>query len=438
VFTLTCPEERPAHNHGAHNHGAHNHGAHDHGARHHGRDGRSPLLLAAALVMAVPGLLVAACSGQAGTQTQNDAVAAARAATGGPEAGGPGTEGPATGGRAPVAGRRAGAVLAVRLLAQAAQAAIVTSYQGEEVVTRWSQGSQGSGGSVLVSDIWHVSGGQTVTQTLDAGAASSSQPYLSSDDDRQAPEGVLGVTVPLVQLLETHYVVAYAGAGLADDRTAQVVEARRADGSLAARFWLDDATKLPLEREVFDTAAHVISRDVFINVRFAKQVSAPAGVNPSASANASADAQGLWTEPFSQAQLLPLRARGWLVPAQLPGGLSLYTGAETEASTGTVLDLGYSDGLSVISVFEQHGQLAASLAGWRKTTVGGHVIFVSEPDQRSLTWSGRGMVYTVVTDAPPQTVAAVVGALPHDKPPGFWKRMTRGLVRLASWVNPFG
>ena len=418
MFTLTCPEGRPAR---------------DHGVGHHGRDGRSPLLLAAALVMAVPGLLVAACSGQAGTQTQNDAVAAARAATGGPETGGP-----ATGGGAPVAGRRPGAVLAVRLLAQAAQAAIVTSYQGEEVVTRWSQGSQGSDGSVLVSDIWHVSGGQTVTQTLDAGAPSSSQPYLSSDDDDRAPEGVLGVTVPLVQLLETHYVVAYAGAGLADERTAQVVEARRADGSLAARFWLDDATKLPLEREVFDTAAHVIGRDVFINVRFAKQVSAPADANPPAGANAQADAQGLWTEPFSQAQLLALPAHGWLVPAQLPGGLSLFTGAETEASTGTVLDLGYSDGLSVISVFEQRGQLAASLAGWRKATVGGHVIFVAEPDQRSMTWSGRGMVYTVVVDAPTQTVAAVVGALPHDKPPGFWKRMTRGLVRLASWVNPFG
>ena len=197
------------------------------------------------------------------------------------------------------------------------------------------------------------------------------------------------------------------------------------------RFWLDDATKLPLEREVYDTAAHVISRDVFINVRFAKPGSAPAGTG------ASADPQGPWTDPFSQAQLLALRARGWLVPAQLPGGLSLFTGAETEASTGTVLDLGYSDGLSVISVFEQRGQLPASLAGWRKTTVAGHPIFVAEPDQRSLTWSGRGMVYTVVADAPTQTVDAVVGALPHDKPPGFWKRMTRGMVRLASWVNPF-
>ena len=415
MFTLTCPVSRPAHNHGA---------------RHPGRDGRSPLLLAAALAVAVPGFLVTACSGQAGSGAAgSDAVAAAnRAVTGGPA-----TAVPATRGRAPSTSRRPSAVRAVQLLAQAAQAAIVTSYQGEEVVTRWSSGS----GSVLVSDIWHVSGGQTVTQTLDAGASFSSQPYLSSDTDGQAPEGVLGVTAPLVQLLETHYVVAYAGAGSADDRAAQVVEAWRADGSLAARFWLDDATRLPLEREVFDSAAHVIGRDVFLNVRFANQgASGPAPASAGGAA-ASGDPQGSWTAPLSQTQLLALRARGWLVPEEMPGGLSLFTGAETESSTGTVLDLGYSDGLSMVSVFEQRGHLPAKLVGWRKTTVAGHAIFVAEPDQRSLTWSSRGMVYTLMADAPTQTVDGVVGVLPHDRPAGFWKRMSRGLVRLASWVNPF-
>jgi sigma-E factor negative regulatory protein RseB len=102
-----------------------------------------------------------------------------------------------------------------------------------------------------------------------------------------------------------------------------------------------------------------------------------------------------------------------------------------------VLELGYSDGLSVVSVFEQRGDLASGLAGWQKATVDGHVIYVAESDQRSLTWSSHGMVYTVMADAPDQTVDAVVGSLPHDKPPGFWKRMSRGFVRLASWVNPF-
>ena len=377
------------------------------------------MVLVAVLVVAVPGLLVSACGGQSGSGAAGggDAVTAV---------------GRAASGRAAPPSRRPEAVRAVRLLSQAAQAAIVTSYQGQEVVTRWSE----SGGSVLVSSIWHVSGGQTVTKTMDAGASFSSQPYLSSDSDSQSPEGVLGVTAPLVQLLESHYVVSYAGTGSADNRTAQVVEAWRGDGSIAARFWLDDATRLPLERVVFDKASHVIGQDVFIDVSFANPGASPQQTAP-ATARVSAGQQGPWTDPLPRHELLALRARGWQVPSELPGGLSLFTGASTQAGTGTVLDLGYSDGLSMVSVFEQHGKLPATLPGWRKTKVNGHVVFVSDPDQRSLTWAGRGTVYTVVADAPAQTVDAVVGALPHDGPTGFWKRMSRGINRLASWANPF-
>ena len=406
MFALTCPVGRHS----------------DVRARHRGRQrrpGRPPglalLFAAAALTVAVPGLLVTACSGQAGSSQEGRAPAA----SGGPESG--------RQARAAFSPAMPGSARAALLLTQAAQAAVLTSYQGEEIVSHWGT----SGGSVLVSDIWHASGGQTVTRTLVAGAYASSRPYLSADTDAQWPEGVLGVTVPLVRLLETHYVVAYEGAGSADNRTAQVVEARRGDGSLAARFWLDDATKLPLEREVFDSAAHVISEDVFINVR----ITGPGA--PTAPAEGLAVPQGPWPDPLSARQLLALRARGWLVPSGLPDDLSLFTGAQAATSSGAVIDLGYSDGLSVVSVFEQHGNLAAKLAGWQKTTVAGHVIYAAEPDQRSLTWSSRGMVYTVIADAPAQTVDAVVGVLPHDAPPGFWKRMSRGLSRLASWANPF-
>jgi sigma-E factor negative regulatory protein RseB len=233
-----------------------------------------------------------------------------------------------------------------------------------------------------------------------------------------------------VSLLETNYIVVYSGSGSAGNRTAQVVEAWRQDGSLAARFWLDDATRLPLERQVFDSAAHMIGEDVFINVRLENQApgAAPAG--------GLADPQGPWADPLTARQLLALRARGWLVPPGLPGGLSLFTGARAATNTGTVLHLGYSDGLSVVSLFEQRGDLAARLAGWQRTTVAGHVVY-ARPDQRSFTWSSRGMVYFMIADAPAQTVDAVVRALPHDAPPGFWKRMSRGFTRLASWANPF-
>jgi sigma-E factor negative regulatory protein RseB len=386
---------------------------------------RRDALLTAVLAVAVPGFLVTACSGQTAVSASPQAAAASPQAAAASASTAGGTPSPDA--------RRPASALAAHLLTQAAQAAVLTSYQGEEIISHWGTTNGATNdGSVLVSDIWHASGGQTITQTLTTGTASSGAPYLSSDTDGQWPEGVLGVTTQLVRLLETHYVVAYAGAGSADNRTAQIVEAWRENGSLAARFWLDDATKLPLEREVFDTAAHVISEDVFINVRFSKL--APAA----APASGPADPPGPWTDPLPAAQLLALRTSGWLVPPELPGGLSLFTGVQTQTSTGAVLDLGYSDGLSVVSLFEQRGNLAAKLAGWQKITVAGHVIYAAEPDQRSLTWASRGMVYTVMADAPAQTVDNVIRVLPHDKPPGFWERMARGFGRLASWVNPFG
>ena len=128
------------------------------------RNSRSPRVLAAALAVAMPGLLVSACSSQSGPgPAGGDAVSAGRAAAG-----------PVSRSRAPDPAKRPTTVRAVKLLAQAAQAAIVTSYQGQEILTRWSQG----GGNVLVSSIWHVSGGQTVTQTTADGASTPSDRWI--------------------------------------------------------------------------------------------------------------------------------------------------------------------------------------------------------------------------------------------------------------------
>ena len=407
------------------------------GHRKERKEGWSPVLAAAAAVaVAVPGFLISACSSSSGGSGDTAMAASSASAEAGQANETNQTERASKTSPSSQAAPRASSARAVQLLAQAAQAAIATSYQGDEVATRWVNGTE----SVLVSDIWHVSGGQTVTQTLDAGTTITSRPYLSADNDGQAPEGALGVTLPLIQLLENHYVVAYAGSGSADNRTAQIIEAWRADGSLAARFWLDNTTKLPLEREIFDTSQQIISRDEFVNVQVADQVSQADQADQAARAQARAPAvaQGPWTDPLTPDELLALRAASWRVPAQLPGSLSLFTGARTSTSTGTVLDLGYSDGLAEVSVFEQRGKLPAKLSGWRKTTVAGRQVFEADSDQRSLTWSTGGMVYTVMADATPATVDAAVGALPHDRPPGFWKRMSRGLDRLASLVNPFG
>src|SRR5258708_34656908 len=93
----------------------------------------------------------------------------------------------------------------------------------------------------------------------------------SSDPVGDSPEGVFGVTKSLVAMLSKHYVAVYRGGGGAVGRAATVVEVYRFDGSLAARYWLDKQTMVPLRRELFDTTDNVISEDSFVQVKFRGQ-----------------------------------------------------------------------------------------------------------------------------------------------------------------------
>jgi hypothetical protein len=48
------------------------------------------------------------------------------------------------------------------------------------------------------------------------------------------------------------------------------------------------------------------------------------------------------------------------------------------------------------------------------------------------------MVYTLVADAAPDVVQAVVKALPHgDSDAGMVTRAHRGIDRVGSWFDPF-
>jgi sigma-E factor negative regulatory protein RseB len=106
-------------------------------------------------------------------------------------------------------------------------------------------------------------------------------------------------------------------------------------------------------------------------------------------------------------------------------------------ASGAVVELAYSDGLSVVSLFVQRGHLPAELSGWSEVALRGQRVYAADPDDRSVAWSAGGFVYTLIADAPAQTVDQVVAALPHGTTPGLLDRVIRGLRRLMSWVDPF-
>lgn len=307
--------------------------------------------------------------------------------------------------------------LGIRLLGRAAEAGQATSYQGIETVSE----SGLSGTDTTISDVWHSGGGQTLVQT-------GSDVFY--DADRRAPEGVFGLTRTLVTQLGKHYVAAYAGTGSSLGRSALIVAVYRFDGSLAARYWLDSRTLVPLRRELFDTSDRVVSLDAFVKVRFG---AIPA--KPPAAAAAEKQAGPAWIAAASPAKVVAtLSAQGWRLPQALPGDLPLYSAALRGTGTGQVVDLEYSDGLYVVSLFVQNGSLAAEMPGWRPVVLDGHEVLVSG---HSVTWAGSGVVYTLIADAPPEVVAQAVTALPRDVPAGILSRLGRGLERLAALANPF-
>ena len=79
--------------------------------------------------------------------------------------------------------------LGMRLLGRAANAGQAISYQGVEQMSE--SGIDGTVTSTL-SEVWHRGGGQTLVQTGTS---------VSYDADGRAPEGVFGLTSPLVSQL---------------------------------------------------------------------------------------------------------------------------------------------------------------------------------------------------------------------------------------------
>jgi sigma-E factor negative regulatory protein RseB len=311
------------------------------------------------------------------------------------------------------------------LMTDAVAACRTVSYSGVQMVDWW--GTDYS--TAYLIQVWHASGEPEVADGDGGTGPSGSIAVPGPAATDHATAGVLSVSSWMLGLLRANYLIEYTGAGTADSRAAQIVTVRRHDGTLAARYWLDRATSLPLRREMFDPGGQLVSEGAFIDLDFGPT----AAPEPPQTARA-------WNSQPNTKDLPTLRKQGWPVPSKLAGDMALVgvSRATPVPGPGSVLDASYSDGLSVVSVFMQHGQLAKTLPGWTRTDVHGFTVYSSEPDERSLAWSADGVVYTVISDAPQATVDTVIAQLPHDRSGGLWQRVGRGLKRMGSWFNPFG
>jgi sigma-E factor negative regulatory protein RseB len=317
----------------------------------------------------------------------------------------------------------------MKLLARAAQACHAVPFHGVALLD-W-RGGEGSAASESEVEVWHARGGRPLMRPavvqpsawLDSGHRTAPSGATGSAASLEG-DGMLGLSPRLVGLLGRNYQLVVVGWGQVAGRPARIVTARRPGGRVAARFWLDKATYLPLRRQVFDPSGRVISDVAFSSVRFGR----------SAVTQVPGPAARPWDNVLTSAQLARLRDQGWPLPEPPPGDLALL-GARQDTSHGApVVELDYSDGLSVVSVFVQRGHLPARLSGWQPAVVRGYRVYTDDADGNGVVWSARGFVYTVIADAPAQTLAQVVAALPHHSP-GMLDRIRHGLDRLVSWLR---
>lgn len=311
---------------------------------------------------------------------------------------------------------------ALQLLTRAAAASGTVAYHGMEMLA-W-RGPHAE--TAALADIWHRPGQEPSLRPAAPGLAWPSgigEPGLAPPVSRTLA-AVPGLSPRLVRLLAANYAIALGGTGTVAGRPAQVVTVRRASGRVAARFWLGKATKLPLRRDTYTAGGRLLSEETFISLT----LGAGRGGRQKAQA---------WQDELTAGQLAALRSRAWPLPGKLPGKLTLVDARESHGASGPVVHLAYSDGLSVVSVFVEHGTLPPRPAGWSRTAEAGYPVYTDDPDETSITWSAHGFVFTVMGEAPPRTISGVVGALPHRPaaPPGLLERMRIGAHRLLSWLG---
>ena len=301
--------------------------------------------------------------------------------------------------------RPAGDPEALALLADAARAARSRSWTGTQYVATWRAG-------VASSAVVHVHHDPQTGTRVSGGLpfAASSSPAVGLDEQ-------------LLDQLADRYALSVLGVGTCSGRRAQVVEARRSDGQVAGRFWLDTDTGLPLRREVWDPRGQRLRSSSYVDL----VVDGHAAVLTPAARSAELPAGS------EQAGSAP----GWAAPARLPGGYAMFDSGRP-AGEGAVLHQAYSDVLSTVSLFSQPGSLGQVPAGYRRQEVAGAPVWVRPGTPERLVWSGGGHVFTMISDAGHDDLLAAVGSLPRDggTDGGILHRLGRGLARVGSWLDP--
>jgi hypothetical protein len=319
-------------------------------------------------------------------------------------------------------GARAG-----RLLERAVSSSNEVPHSGELTVASFGEGGPQITEVVLTRG---VDGGMSVADP--SGREFSridGEGFLRSAGTLLRLGGIERVPVDLDRL-QRKYEVAVGDPSRLDTGEAVAVEVReRTTDVLREVLHVDDETGLVVRRETFAPDGRPLRVVAFTSL----EVATGPLVAP--------DADGLEVEAASLAptDLAELRDRGFVVPEELPAGYELLGGYEVEGATVPTLHLVYADGLYTLSVFQQQGRLsrrALDGATELRSDEGGAVWRWPGSEPRRVIWSGDGLTFTGLTDAPVDELLSVVVGLPNDPPGSILSRLARGIARVGRWLWP--
>ncbi|HEX2026855.1 MAG TPA: sigma-E factor regulatory protein RseB domain-containing protein [Nitriliruptorales bacterium] len=238
-----------------------------------------------------------------------------------------------------------------------------------------------------------------------------------------------------VERLSRKYDVRLAGdEEVAGREAVTVVVRQRGSHHVRERLYVDRRSGLIVRRETFDGRGRPVRLTAFTSLDLSPQHAVPD--------------VGVWEEErrsphaaMSTRSLGILEELGWVLPDDLPGGFALVDASAVGQGDGSSVHLLYSDGLYSLSLYQQHGRLdigAVATSGARPDRLGElPVLRWPDTDPGTYLWSGHGLTFTLVTDAPRDTLAQAVSDLPRDPPPSVGRRFVRGLTRVLHWVWPF-
>jgi hypothetical protein len=177
-------------------------------------------------------------------------------------------------------------------------------------------------------------------------------------------------------------------------RHTTLVVAKRADGSVAQRLFVDDDTGLLLARAVLGSDGRVERSVTFqsIEIGAATSVDVPGHAQP------------------QRTEALASVPDGYDAPSSPTRGYELVT----RSRLGDGVLFFYSDGLFSASVYEQRGDLnwdALPAGGTTTSVAGNRARAYSRPSGDVLVWENDGLVYTCVSDAPSDMFAKITSGL---------------------------